>query len=322
MYLASRKNDQKQVPFRLYLWWVLALPACMSITSLIGTNRDTFSVVYELRAGMYKIFHRRQRRLGADPALFVLSLVINLAAFAVGNWPWDNFITFVVTFAITLWVYDSFAQLMAVSFKSPVIGMLGFLGYWSSSIVFCGLVFRATDVVVFRLFYYVLPLKWTFNASGYDVYMPTASFKGAALCDAGADALTLAWAPGLPAGGFYCDGAATSFGCWGATGEQVLNTEPVVREPRHGRRPRVRYRHPAAHGLRPEACVRRHAVARRLRLRRAEENQKVNPTPLRSREEGIVRETRREKKNRRSRHRCIGARRPLVAKNRTATSTA
>ena len=176
VYLASRKNDQKQVPFRLfYLWWVLALPACMSITTLIGTNRDTISVVYELvRAGMYKIFsYVASGGLVQIPALFVLSLVINVAAFAVGNWPWDNFITFVVQFAITLWVYDSMAQLLAVSFKSPVIGMLAFLGFWSSSIVFCGLVFKATDVVwPFRLFHYVLPLKWTFNASGYDVYMP------------------------------------------------------------------------------------------------------------------------------------------------------
>merc|ERR1712216_844322 len=84
---------------------------------------------------------------GQIPALFILSLAINLAAFAVGNWPWDNFITFAVTFAITLWVYDSLAQLLAVSFKSPVIGMLGFLVFWSSSIVFCGLVSRATGVV-------------------------------------------------------------------------------------------------------------------------------------------------------------------------------
>jgi ABC-type multidrug transport system ATPase subunit len=228
VYLASRKNDQKQVPFRLfYLWWVLALPACMSITTLIGTNRDTFSVVYELRAGMYKIFsYVMSGGLVQIPALFVLSLVINLAAFAVGNWPWDNFMTFVVQFAITLWVYDSMAQLMAVSFKSPVIGMLAFLGYWSSSIVFCGLVFKATDVVwPFRLFYYVLPLKWTFNASGYDVYMPSKAYKGASICDAGADVtLSSGAVVACPAGGFYCDGAATSFGCWGATGEQVLNT--------------------------------------------------------------------------------------------------
>ena len=228
VYLASRKNDQKQVPFRLfYLWWVLALPACMSITTLIGTNRDTFSVVYELRAGMYKIFsYVASTTLVQIPALFILSLAINLAAFAVGNWPWDNFITFAVTFAITLWVYDSLAQLLAVSFKSPVIGMLGFLVFWSSSIVFCGLVFRATDVVwPFRLFYYVLPLKWTFNAAGYDVYMPSASFKGAALCDAGEDvALSSGAVVACPSAGFYCDGAATAFGCWGATGKQVLHT--------------------------------------------------------------------------------------------------
>ena len=55
VYLASRDENQKQVPFRLfYLWWVLALPACMSISTLIGTNRDNFSVVYEIRAGSYK----------------------------------------------------------------------------------------------------------------------------------------------------------------------------------------------------------------------------------------------------------------------------
>ena len=49
------QGKAKQVPFGLfYLWWVLALPACMSISTLIGTNRDNMSVVYEIRAGMYK----------------------------------------------------------------------------------------------------------------------------------------------------------------------------------------------------------------------------------------------------------------------------
>ena len=44
--------------------------------------------------------------------------------------------------------------------------MLAFLGVWSSSIVFCGLVFRGEDVVwPFRLFYYVMPLKWTFGSA-------------------------------------------------------------------------------------------------------------------------------------------------------------
>ena len=71
----------------------------------------------------------------------------------------------------------------------------------------------------------MLPLKWTFNAAGYDVYMPSASYKGAELCDVGANVTLASGAEvACPAAGFYCDGAATAFGCWGATGEQVLNT--------------------------------------------------------------------------------------------------
>lgn len=227
VYLASREENQKQVPFRLfYLWWVLALPACMSISTLIGTNRDNFSVVYEIRAGMYKVWsYAMSTTLVQIPALFVLAVGINVAAFAVGDWPWDNFLTFSVNIACTLMVFDNMAQLLAVAFVNPVIGMLAFLGFWSSSIVFCGLVFRGEDVVwPFKLFYYVMPLKWTFGSAGYDLYMPS-EFTGAETCVPGA---AISYSDGTTATcssvGFYCDGMKSSFGCWGRTGEQVLDT--------------------------------------------------------------------------------------------------
>jgi hypothetical protein len=185
VYLASHESSQKQVPFRLfYLWWVLALPACLGITTLIGTNRDAGSVVYEIRAGMYKAYSfALSTSLVQIPALTLLSFAVCVCAFAIGGWPWDNFVTFGLQFAINLWVFDSMAQLLAVIFTNPVLGMLAYLGYWSTSIIFCGLVFRGEDVVwPFRAFYYLMPLKWAFNGLGYDVYMPGA-FKGAELCD-------------------------------------------------------------------------------------------------------------------------------------------
>ena len=38
------EENQKQVPFRLfYLWWVLALPACMAISTLIGTSSSALT---------------------------------------------------------------------------------------------------------------------------------------------------------------------------------------------------------------------------------------------------------------------------------------
>jgi ABC-type multidrug transport system ATPase subunit len=118
VYIASRKLNQKQVPFRLfYLWWCLALPACMSITTLIGTNRDALSVVYELRAGMYQVWsYVVSTSLVQVPALFLLSVAINVCCFGVGNWPWDHFMSYVLAFAITLWVFDSLAQVRPFAF--------------------------------------------------------------------------------------------------------------------------------------------------------------------------------------------------------------
>lgn len=223
VYVASHHNNQKQVPFRVfYMWWVLALPACMSITTLVGTNRDAMSVMYEIRAGMYKArSYMLSVTLVQIPMLILLAIAINLCAFAIGGWAWEQFFTAILVFAINLMVFDSLAQLLAVMFKNAVIGMLAFLGYWSSSIVFCGLVFRGGDVIwPFRLFYYTLPLKWLFNAVAYDVFNP-AEFSGASTCTPG---------EALPSGGvcssagFYCSDVATSFGCWGHEGHQVLDT--------------------------------------------------------------------------------------------------
>ncbi|GMH57680.1 hypothetical protein TrLO_g2570 [Triparma laevis f. longispina] len=223
VYVASHESNQKQVPFRLfYMWWVLALPSCMGITTLIGTNRDTFSVMYEIRAGMYKAYsYALSTTLVQIPALIFLSACIMVCAFAIGGWPFDQFLTTVLVFAINLMVFDSLAQLLAVLLRNPVIGMLAYLGVWSSSIVFCGLVFRGGDVIwPFRTFFYALPLKWVFNAVGYNVYTP-GSFSGATLCTPGE---TLASGADCTAVGYYCEGAATSFGCWGRTGPQVLDT--------------------------------------------------------------------------------------------------
>jgi len=227
VYVASHESNQKQVPFRLfYMWWVLALPACISITTLIGTNRDTFSVIYEIRSGMYKAFsYVISTTIVQIPMLILLSALTLVVSFGIGGWPFDNFVTSVLVFSMNLMVFDSIAQLLAVLFTNPVIGMLCYLGYWSSSIVFCGLVFRGGDVIwPFRLFYYTLPLKWVFNAVGYDVYTPGV-FSGAAACAAGS-AVTLADGTAMTcsSAGYYCEGAATSFGCWGRTGSQVLST--------------------------------------------------------------------------------------------------
>ena len=90
-------------------------------------------------------------------------MCINVAAFTDGRLAVDNFITFSLTITATLMFFDNLAQLLAVAFVNPVLGMLAFLGVWSSSIIFCGLVFRGEGVVWPGSSTTSLPLKWTFR---------------------------------------------------------------------------------------------------------------------------------------------------------------
>ena len=50
-------------------------------------------------------------------------------------------------------VFEALTQLLSTLFANPILGMLAFLMFWSSSIIFCGLVFRGNDVIwPFRTF--------------------------------------------------------------------------------------------------------------------------------------------------------------------------
>jgi len=232
IYKESANNDQKQVPFRLfYLWWVLALPPCLNVISVITLSFETRSVIYEMRNGMYGAFsYVVSTTIVQIPCFIALSAAINVVSFAIGGWPFDNFLTFILVYAVNLVVYDSFAQLLAVLFRNPIVGMLIYIATWATSIIFCGLVFKGTDVIwPFRLQYYILPLKWSFNALGYDIWMPT-TYNEAMVCTEGETIYTSQGVGACSTAGFYCPNATNTLGCWGATGAQVLETLQLTYE--------------------------------------------------------------------------------------------
>ena len=180
-------------------------------------------VVHEMRNGMYRpLSYALSTAVVQAPMLLVLSFAINVLVFAVGGWPWDNFVTFVLQYACNLFVFESFAQLLAVACPNPILGMLAFLVYWTiSGILFCGLTLRGVDVIwPFRLLYSVTPLRWLFNGLGYDLYTPS-TYDGAFECVPGENVTTDQGIATCAATGFYCTDASQSLGCYGRTGSQV-----------------------------------------------------------------------------------------------------
>ena len=130
------------------------------------------------------------------------SFAILVCAFAIGGWPWDNFITFVFHRHQPVGV-RLLGQMLAVLFVNPIICMLAYLGYWSTSIPSGDGVPRRRRRVALRSLYYLMPLKWLFNGVGYDVYYPESSAarrQGIRFRYPGTN-LTCTSA------GFYCEGA-------------------------------------------------------------------------------------------------------------------
>ena len=135
-------------------------------------------------------------------------------------------------YTCNLFVFESLAQLLVVAFPNPILGMLAFLMYWTTSIVFCGLVFRGGDVIwPFRALYYVMPLRWLFNGLGYDLYTPSA-YDGAEECVPGELVTTDQGAATCAATGFYCTDASQSLGCYGRTGSQARHRRAPPLSPR------------------------------------------------------------------------------------------
>ena len=86
------------------------------------------SVIHEIRNGMYRPFsYALATTMVQVPMLLVLGFAINVLTFAVGGWPWHNFVTFVLQYTCSLLVFESFTQLIVVAFPNPIIGILAFL---------------------------------------------------------------------------------------------------------------------------------------------------------------------------------------------------
>jgi len=217
IYIESAQEVNPQAQFRLFfLWWVLCVPISLDLITVFLLNLELKTVKTEVKNGMYSpIAYVLSNTIVQLPFMFALTLCAILPAFAIGGWSFDNFFTFLISYACMAWAWECLAQLMSLM-SNPVLGMLNFVSAWSAGILFCGLVFRAEDCIwPLRALVYILPLSWQFNSAAYDVFMP-ARYSDAELCTPGST-------PQCTSFGYVCPNL-TSLYCFGHTGAQVLET--------------------------------------------------------------------------------------------------
>jgi hypothetical protein len=143
------------------------------------------------------------------PYMFLLSLFcIGVSGYGIGNWNLDAFFPFLLVHAVFMFTFECVAQLYAVQFRHPLLGMFQVVNFWFACFLFGGFLIPESDTPwPFRVFTYFSPIKYAVKALMNLEYKGT-EWKGAVLANAGR--------------GFYCPGNPIS--CYGATGDQVLET--------------------------------------------------------------------------------------------------
>jgi hypothetical protein len=143
------------------------------------------------------------------PMMVILSLSsIGFSGYVVGNWSPDGFLEVLLIHALLLFSFECAAQLFAVSFRNPLLGLLQIINLWFASFLFAGFLVPEGDVPwPLRLFASISPLKWATKAAIFAEFHES-TFTGAVLADSPT--------------GFTCH--SSSVECYGVTGEQVLTT--------------------------------------------------------------------------------------------------
>jgi len=211
VYIKSRERTQEQVLNRIWLLiWHIGVPSQLSVAACLGQNIEFVAVRREIKAGMYDFRAYFVAQLIIQiPYMFLLSIFcIGVSGYVIGNWNFDAFLPSLLVHATFMFAFECFAQLSAVQFLHPLLGMFNVVQFWFASFLFGGFLLPEADTPwPLRAFAYVSPIKYAVKALGNLEFTGT-TWEGAV--------------PDSSSRGFQCP--ASTGACYGATGEQILET--------------------------------------------------------------------------------------------------
>ncbi|CAE7222215.1 Abcg8, partial [Symbiodinium necroappetens] len=165
VYLKSRERTQTQILQRMWLLlWHIGVPSCMSLSTCLAQNMEFVAVKREVKSGMYRLSsYLIAQHLIQIPMLVVLSATaLTISGYGMCGWNWDAYPEVLLVHSLLLFFFDCAAQLFAVTFSHPLLGLFQVICLWFASFLFAGVLVPEEDVVwPLRVFAIASPMKWS-----------------------------------------------------------------------------------------------------------------------------------------------------------------
>eukprot|EP00971_Amphidinium_carterae_P014954 295285-Amphidinium_carterae.1 len=177
IYIKTRERAQDQVVNKMFLnIWFIGVPCSLAVIAVYAYNAEFKAIRREMKNGMVSpmayVFASSLMQL---PFMFLFAaFALLVPAYCIGKFYIDHMPMMVVLYAVSMYAWEGFAQLLSIPFDNPLIGMMAFIGGWFTGFLFSGWMLPTEDVMwPFRIFAYILPLRYTIRGMVYLEFMDT-----------------------------------------------------------------------------------------------------------------------------------------------------
>ena len=145
----------------------------MGVVAVYALNDEFKSIVGETKNGMVSaVSYVLAKTVLVIPIIFIFALFsLGLPAYVVQDAPAESFGAVILLWSCTMYVLECAAELFAVAFDDPIVGMLQFMNVWFASFLFGGFLIPLRDMYwPFELFYYIMPYSYYVRSVTYSIF--------------------------------------------------------------------------------------------------------------------------------------------------------
>ena len=171
VYIESRDYTLEQSLSRVFLFmWIMAVPSMMGVIMVYVCNNETKSINKEVKNGLLPpSAYILSKTLIELPIMIILAIsILSIGGYIMLQFNSSNIGLTIIVLSCMLWFFECMAQLMALLFTNPLIGMMGYVQSWFLFFLFAGMFSNDKDIIwPFRAISYISPLKYTLRTLVY-----------------------------------------------------------------------------------------------------------------------------------------------------------
>ena len=146
----------------------------VGVVAVYSLNDEFKSILRETKNGMVSaVSYVLAKTILVIPIMFIFSLfAIGIPAFAIQAQPAESFGVAILLWSALIYVFECAAELLAVAFDDPILGMLQFMNLWFASFLFGGFLIPERDLYwPLKLFYYIMPYQYYIRSYMYNFFI-------------------------------------------------------------------------------------------------------------------------------------------------------